>query len=449
MKKIGIMGGSFDPPHMGHVLAVTYTAMTGGFDEVLVIPTYVHPVKSAEPRSMISFYHRAKMCQMAFGYIPKVIVDTIEGSLPTPSFTTQTLRALRERLNADYRFIIGSDILQHTDQWEDFDEVLRLAPPFVIGRLGYPGPDDNIVMPGISSSGVRSLLKEARFGKTLSKVVPENILEYINEYGLYDTCDECYGDGKFQQIDEDENDDKEEESMSKKEESMTTPDLGSAFDDAPLGMGDFSDDASVVTADDEPEEKDAPSAINGFMGSYEFLSIMCPAPQKSSISYEDENGVIQQIMEEFPSVAHAFQASKTLDRDVQVLIRDAATARDAQKLGGSAPLVDGWDNKKLDIMERLLEDKFAQHIALKLKLLCTGKAELVEALWRNPFWGITNNHGAENNLGKLLMKVRSRIFKDEGDLMTILRAHLGRDGIGFVADWIDQGKVSIEDADPS
>ena len=442
MKKIGVMGGSFNPPHMGHVLAVTYTAMAGGFDEVLVIPTYVHPVKRPSVHPVdnvdISFYHRMKMCQMAFGHIPKVIIDTLEQYFPVPSYTLQTLKALKDRMKAAYRFVIGSDILQRTDQWAHFDEVLRLAPPFVIGRLGHPNPDNNVVMPGISSSEVRELLKEARYGEQLSKVVPENVLKYIQEYNLYSDIVELSDDDPAVQDSAPLEDKEEEETMN------DNTNIGSAFsDDAPLGLGDFSDDPDVVTADDD-ESEDVPSAINGFTGMYDFLSVMCLSKQESSISYEDENCVVQQTREEFPSLAHAFQASKTLDRDVQILIRDAATPRAAQKLGGSAPLVDGWDDKKLDIMERLIEDKFAQNFALKLKLLMTGNAELVETAWRNPFWGITNKHGAENNLGKLLVKVRDRILKDEGDMMTVLRAHLGRDGIGFVADWIDKSKMSLE-----
>jgi len=106
--------------------------------------------------------------------------------------------------------------------------------------------------------------------------------------------------------------------------------------------------------------------------------------------------------------------------------------------------MDDWDNKKLDIMERLIEDKYAQSFALKIKLLCTGNADLVETAWRNAFWGTTGKHGAENNLGKLQEKIRNRIRANEGDMMTVLRTHLGRSGIGFVADWIDQSKVTIE-----
>ena len=183
MKKIGIYGGSFNPPHVGHVLVAQYVSLTGGFDEILVMPTYVHPAG----KKLISFYHRMKMCQLAFRDVPKVVIDPIEATLPTPSFTIKTFKALHKQRPADYRFIVGSDIMFNKHLWENPEEVFRLAPPFIIGRFGYPHPDapESMVIPGVSSTEVRNLLTDSRYGEELGKIMPESVLEYIREHGLY------------------------------------------------------------------------------------------------------------------------------------------------------------------------------------------------------------------------------------------------------------------------
>lgn len=183
MDKIAVFGGSFDPPHIAHVLAVTYVAFTSDFDQVLVIPTYNHPNKS----NLTDFYHRVRMCQLAFGHIPNLIIDTIESYLPIPSYTIQTLEALKQKRQADYRFVIGSDILFNLDLWENIDKVFELAPPFVLGRLDYDSPEvENIKLPNISSTEVRNLLKDSNYNEKLTKIVPSRVLEYIKEYKLYE-----------------------------------------------------------------------------------------------------------------------------------------------------------------------------------------------------------------------------------------------------------------------
>jgi nicotinate-nucleotide adenylyltransferase len=183
MRKIAVFGGSFNPPHVAHALAVHYVSMAGGFDDILVIPTFVHP----NDKPLIDFNHRIRMCQLAFSSIPKVIIDPIESTLPTPSYSVNTFKALHKQFPADYRFVVGSDILFNKELWTDIDEVFRLAPPFIIGRLGYPATDvtEQMVLPGVSSTEIRNLLKCSRYGQELNKIMPERVLQYIQEHGLY------------------------------------------------------------------------------------------------------------------------------------------------------------------------------------------------------------------------------------------------------------------------
>jgi len=181
MKRIGLLGGSFNPVHLGHVLVATYAASIGRFDEILIMPTYVH----VNGKKLIDYEHRVKMCELAFGYIPNVKVSRIERVLPTPSYTIQTIKYLQETEPASYRLIVGSDIIENTSSWGDLDTVLKLAPAFVVGRIGYPSKDAEIMMPGISSTDVRKYLQESRYEKELEASLPFKVLRYIQEHKLY------------------------------------------------------------------------------------------------------------------------------------------------------------------------------------------------------------------------------------------------------------------------
>lgn len=195
---------------------------------------------------------------------------------------------------------------------------------------------------------------------------------------------------------------------------------------------------SADAADDYVKDYDEP--IEEFTGDYEFLRNDYYSEQQTSIYHEDDDG-IQQVTDTFATAQHAFQSSKTLDRDVQVLIRDAGDAKTASQLGRQAPLIDDWDNKRISVMERVLEDKFGQNFELKIKLLATGKRELIQGNMRDRFWGVDRHGNGDNTLGKLLMKVRDRFFRDEGTLMEILKAKLDRDGLGFLVPWIDESRI--------
>lgn len=181
MKRIGIYGGSFNPVHVGHVLVATYAASIGRFDEIKIVPTHVH----VHGKQLIDFNHRVNMCQLAFGYIPNVTISRVEETLPSPSYTIQTIKHLQETEPASYRFIVGSDILENANAWGDLNAVLSLAPAFVIGRIGYPSKDAEIMMPGISSTDVRRYLQESRYEKELEASLPFHVLRYIQENKLY------------------------------------------------------------------------------------------------------------------------------------------------------------------------------------------------------------------------------------------------------------------------
>lgn len=184
--RLAVYGGSFDPPHRAHVLAVEHVLSTGQADRVLVVPVFQH----AFDKRMEPFEHRVRMCEIAFAGRPGVEVSAIEAELPRPSFTVRTLRALEERYPAaELRFLVGADALRDSPKWRSFDELERRAPLIVLGRVGvdHAGAPEP-VLPGVSSTEVRSWLAqrsnhEAR--ERLARDVPAAVLEYIDAHGLY------------------------------------------------------------------------------------------------------------------------------------------------------------------------------------------------------------------------------------------------------------------------
>lgn len=133
--------------------------------------------------------------------------------------------------------------------------------------------------------------------------------------------------------------------------------------------------------------------IDSFTGEYFFLS--------NFYTVKIKVGVIV-----YPSVEHAYQASKTLSRAARMKVREAPTAGEAKRLGRELVLRRNWEQIKLGMMKGLLEIKF-NSVELKAKLLATGDRELIEGnTWGDRYWGVCGGKG-ENHLGKLLMEVRA------------------------------------------
>lgn len=177
------MGGSFDPPHVAHVLLAAYVLAIGEADEVLVVPVFEH----AFGKHLAPYEQRVKMCELAFADIGHVKVSRVEQQLPPPNRTLLTLQHLQaERPGAKFRLVIGSDVLADTPKWHAFHEVTRLAPLLVVPRTGHPHPGAT-VLPDVSSSQVRELLARgddvAR--ARLAELVPRAVLDYVLETGLY------------------------------------------------------------------------------------------------------------------------------------------------------------------------------------------------------------------------------------------------------------------------
>lgn len=175
---IGIFGGSFDPPHLAHVLVVAYVLSSSTVDRVLVIPTFRHPFG----KELAPYAHRLAMCELAFADLRRVDISNIEGQLGGESKTLRTVEALHaQQPSKKFRLILGSDLLAETTRWHRFDRISDIAPPLIIPRA--TANDKNpFGIPGISSTDIRDRLGHRQ---SLHGLLPESVLSYIEQHGLY------------------------------------------------------------------------------------------------------------------------------------------------------------------------------------------------------------------------------------------------------------------------
>lgn len=180
--RVGVYGGSFNPPHIGHVLMVVWALSIGAVDEVCVIPCFQHPFA----KELESFEDRLAMTERALAFLPGVHVSRVEAELGGESRTLRTLTYLQEQHPTwQMRLLLGADILADTHKWHGFEEVVALAPLLVAARLGFPSPDvPPPALPDVSSTEVRAALAGGRTHE-LTRVVPHGVLELIRARGLY------------------------------------------------------------------------------------------------------------------------------------------------------------------------------------------------------------------------------------------------------------------------
>jgi nicotinate-nucleotide adenylyltransferase len=186
LERVALFGGSFNPPHVGHLLAIAYVLGVEEVDRVVAVPVFEH----ALGKQLVPFEHRVEMARLAFGWLPRVDVSAIEANLGAPSRTLSTIVAL-EAQHPDWalRLMVGSDILDELHQWHAFHEIERRAPPLVLQRaLDAPSAPASPLLPAVSSSEVRELLSRRRRGEPgdrLEALVPRAVLDYVRAHDLY------------------------------------------------------------------------------------------------------------------------------------------------------------------------------------------------------------------------------------------------------------------------
>lgn len=172
--RVAVYGGSFDPPHVGHAMVAAWLRWTDRCDEVWLVPSFGHPfAKRSAP-----YAARVRMCEALARELPAARVSTVESTLPTPSYTIDTLRALAAaHPGHTFRLVVGADVVPETPRWRSWDAIEREFAPIVVGRAGYPLPPGSIEFPGVSSTRIRAAA--GREDPELDALVPAAILEDV------------------------------------------------------------------------------------------------------------------------------------------------------------------------------------------------------------------------------------------------------------------------------
>lgn len=189
---IGLLGGSFDPVHNGHI-AITKSFLESGYlKELWLLLTPDPPHK--RDQSLADYEQRYKMLQKAFEEIDNVTVSDIERQLPTPSYTIQTLQYLSKKFpDEKFYLCIGEDSLQEFKQWKEWQSILEYCELLVAQRPNGQVVELDPEIAGkthfvthqpveVSSTSIRHAVAD---GKDVSKMVPPEVDRLIKQFNLY------------------------------------------------------------------------------------------------------------------------------------------------------------------------------------------------------------------------------------------------------------------------
>ena len=182
-----LFGGSFDPVHLGHLVAAETAAEELGA-RVRLMPAREQPFKRAAHGATAA--QRAEMLALALAGNPRLSLERIELELEAPSYTVRTLRALAEREPGNrFTLLLGADAARDLPAWFEVEALPALADVIVFGRPGAPVPDLPIIRRAIevpavdiSATLVRRRVAE---GRSIRYLVPDAVREYIAAHGLY------------------------------------------------------------------------------------------------------------------------------------------------------------------------------------------------------------------------------------------------------------------------
>jgi nicotinate-nucleotide adenylyltransferase len=192
-RRVGIFGGTFDPPHLGHLVAASEAAVRCGLDEVVFVPTGDPWQKNH--RTITDAAHRLAMTRLAVEPDPRFRVSTCDVDRPGHTYAVDTVADIRAEyeLPVELHFIIGADSLENLHTWHRVDELGRAVKFIAVNRPGHSrrgadvsfGVDVEFVdAPGVavSSSECRRRVAEA---EPIRYLVPDSVGDYITEHGLY------------------------------------------------------------------------------------------------------------------------------------------------------------------------------------------------------------------------------------------------------------------------
>lgn len=186
--RIGLYFGSFNPIHNGHIGLANYL-LTTDLEEVWLIVSPHNPLK--ESTHLLDDQLRLEMARLAVKKSPKIHVSDIEFGLPKPSYTIHTLDYLSTQYpEHEFVLLIGADNAAMFDKWRAYETILSRFSVMVYPRTGFPNSSDkfpqmrfvNAPLFDISSTDIRQRLQK---GEDCSHLIPEKVLQFINEHNLY------------------------------------------------------------------------------------------------------------------------------------------------------------------------------------------------------------------------------------------------------------------------
>ena len=190
--KIGIFGGTFNPPHIGHLIVAEHARVSAGLDKILFIPAYISPLKDSGEE--INAQDRLAMTTLAIDKNPHFEVSDIELKREEKSYTIETIEVLKNKFpSAEFYLLIGMDNYQSLQEWKESKKLLATVNILVLNRPEISSSlnqkIDNskikfLSVPNIevSSTDIRNRI---RAGESVRYSVPDSVFDYIQSHRLY------------------------------------------------------------------------------------------------------------------------------------------------------------------------------------------------------------------------------------------------------------------------
>jgi nicotinate-nucleotide adenylyltransferase len=194
--RFGLLGGTFNPPHIGHLVCAEQALAQLELDRVLLVPVHEPPHKGVEADPGVE--HRIELCRRAVAGSDRFEVSLVDAEVPGPSYTVGTLRRLHERCpGAELTFLVGGDMALSLPTWREPEAILELAELGVAEREGVRRADIAERLSGLGTDRIRffdmprldvssSLIRRyVAAGRPVRHLVPDGVAEYIERAGLY------------------------------------------------------------------------------------------------------------------------------------------------------------------------------------------------------------------------------------------------------------------------
>ncbi|MGE6259478.1 nicotinate-nucleotide adenylyltransferase [Heyndrickxia sporothermodurans] len=186
-KRVGILGGTFDPPHIGHLIMANEVQQSLNLDEIRFMPNQIPPHKRR--KNIATNEDRKAMISMSIADHPHFVMELIEFEREGPSFTYDTICLLKQREpDIEFYFIIGADMIEYLPKWYNIEILCKMIQFIGVNRPGHSNktnyPVIQIEIPdiNISSTLIREKIQE---NLSIKYLVMDEVMEYMKEHNLY------------------------------------------------------------------------------------------------------------------------------------------------------------------------------------------------------------------------------------------------------------------------